>query len=250
MAAELTGKVALVTGGSRGIGRAIAVALAEAGADVAVNYTSKPEAAAEVVKQITSMGRKSKAYKANVGSLDEIKAMVAGVEADFGAIQILVNNAGINRDRTFMKMTPEAFKEVIDVNLTGAAMVTHCVLPKMTETNWGRVIFISSVNGEQGSFGQANYSAAKAGLIGFTRAMSLENGRFGVTVNAVAPGIIDTQAVRALPHYEKVRESAEKTTPVPRIGQPEDVADVVAFLASARASYVSGDVLHVSGGRY
>ncbi len=246
MAAELTGKVALVTGGSRGIGRAIAVALAEAGADVAVNYTSKPEAAAEVVKQITSMGRKSKAYKANVGSLDEIKAMVAGVEADFGAIQILVNNAGINRDRTFMKMTPEAFKEVIDVNLTGAAMVTHCVLPKMTETNWGRVIFISSVNGEQGSFGQANYSAAKAGMFGLAKSLARELSRKNITVNCVAPGFTATDMTAGMP--PEVLEKILGTIPLGRQAKAEEVAHCVTFLASPKAAYITGETISVNGG--
>jgi len=246
VAAELAGKVALVTGGSRGIGRAIAVALAEAGADVAVNYTSKPDAAAEVVKQITSMGRKSKAYKANVGSLDEVKAMVAGVEADFGPIQILVNNAGINRDRTFMKMTPEAFKEVIDVNLTGAAMVTHCVLPKMTETNWGRVIFISSVNGEQGSFGQANYSAAKAGMFGLAKSLARELSRKNITVNCVAPGFTATDMTAGMP--PEVLEKILATIPLGRQAKAEEVAHCVTFLASPQAAYITGETISVNGG--
>jgi 3-oxoacyl-[acyl-carrier protein] reductase len=247
---ELKGKVAIVTGAARGIGAAIAARLCAEGARVAVADRDLP-AAEQTASGLAQRGFDAAALPVDVTDEQSVKDMVSAVLGRWGTVHILVNNAGFTRDMRITKMGVEDWDSVVDVILKGAFLCTRAVLPAMTrdEQRWGRIVNISS-RAHLGNPGQANYSAAKAGLIGFTRAMSLENGRFGVTVNAVAPGIIDTQAVRALPHYEKVRESAEKTTPVPRIGQPEDVADVVAFLASARASYVSGDVLHVSGGRY
>jgi len=247
---ELAGRVAIVTGAARGLGAAIAERLAVEGAKVAL--VDRDLAGAEQAAQrLTAKGLKAFAGAVDVADEASVKAMVDAVVAHWGTVHVLVNNAGFTRDMRITKMAIEDWDSVVDVILKGAFLCTRAVLPLMTrdEQRWGRIVNISS-RAHLGNPGQANYSAAKAGLIGFTRAMSLENGRFGVTVNAVAPGIIDTQAVRDLPHYAKLRENAEKTTPVPRLGQPEDVADVVAFLASARASYVSGDVLHVSGGRY
>jgi len=247
---ELAGRVAIVTGAARGLGAAIAERLAVEGAQVAV--VDRDLAGAErTAQRLTAKGLKAFAGAVDVADEASVKAMVDAVVAHWGTVHVLVNNAGFTRDMRITKMAIEDWDSVVDVILKGAFLCTRAVLPLMTreEQRWGRIVNISS-RAHLGNPGQANYSAAKAGLIGFTRAMSLENGRFGVTVNAVAPGIIDTQAVRDLPHYAKLRENAEKTTPVPRLGQPEDVADVVAFLASARASYVSGDVLHVSGGRY
>jgi 3-oxoacyl-[acyl-carrier protein] reductase len=208
------------------------------------------EAAAQAhAKTLTERGLQATGVKVDVTDESSVVAMMERGRAAFGNIQILVNNAGFTRDMRITKMGLDAWDSVVDVILKGAFLCTRAALPGMTEQGWGRIVNISS-RAHLGNAGQANYSAAKAGLIGFTRAMSLENARFGVTVNAVAPGIIDTEAVRRLPHYEKIREAAAKTTPVPRIGHPDDVADVIAFLASERASYVSGDLLHVSGGRY
>jgi 3-oxoacyl-[acyl-carrier protein] reductase len=175
--------------------------------------------------------------------------MVERAMAEFGGVHILVNNAGLTRDMRITKMLEADWDIVVDVILKGAFLCTKAVIPQMTEQKWGRVINISS-RAHLGNPGQANYSAAKAGLIGFTRAMSLEAGRNFITVNAVAPGIINTAMIRSLPHWDKIRENAEKTTPIPRVGEPEDIADAVAYLASERAGYISGDVLHVTGGRY
>ncbi len=247
---ELQGKFAIVTGAARGIGAAIAERLCAEGAKVAVADCDL-SAARETAARLMQGGSEAAAFPVDVADEQSVQHLVEAVVARWGTVHVLVNNAGITRDMRVTKMGVGDWDTVVDVILKGAFLCTRAVLPHMTreDQRWGRIVNISS-RAHLGNPGQANYSAAKAGLIGFTRAMSLENGRFGVTVNAVAPGIIDTQAVRDLPHYQKVRENAEKNTPVPRIGQPEDVADVVAFLASARASYVSGDVLHVSGGRY
>lgn len=248
MAAELAGKVALVTGGSRGIGRAISLALAEQGADVAVNYASNATAAEEVVKQITSMGRRAKAYKCNVGVQAEIHTLVEQVQKDLGPVQVLVNNAGITRDRSFSKMTPEQWKEVIDTNLTGQALVTQAVLPGMSNTNWGRIIFISSVVGQMGNFGQANYAAAKAGLIAFAKSLAREVARKNITVNCVAPGYIETDMTAVVP--AEALEVVKKNTPVGRLGKPEEIAHAVQFLASPKAAYVTGETVSVNGGMY
>jgi len=245
---DLNGKVSLVTGASRGIGRAIALALGEAGCDVAVNYSSSKDAAEEVVKLITAMGRKAKAYKANVGNLEEVRTMVEQVTKDFGPVQVLVNNAGINRDRTFTKMTPEQFKEVIDVNLIGQAMVTHAVLPAMMKTEWGRIIFISSVNGQRGSFGQTNYAAAKAGLIALAKSLALELARSNITVNCVAPGFTETDMTAGMP--PDVLEKIKNSILMKRQAKPEEVAYCVTFLASPKAGYITGDTINVNGGLY
>jgi 3-oxoacyl-[acyl-carrier protein] reductase len=175
--------------------------------------------------------------------------MVEATLHAFGEVHILVNNAGFQRDMHLTRMPEESWDAVVDVVLKGAYLCTRAVMPHFIEQRWGRVINMSS-RAHLGNPGQANYSAAKAGLLGFTRALAMEEGRYFVTVNSVAPGVIDTEAIRALPHYAKVREAAEKNTPIPRIGQPGDVADAVLFLASERASYISGEVLHVTGGRY
>jgi len=247
---ELHGRVAIVTGAARGIGAAVAERLCVEGAKVAI-ADRDPVAAEQMASRLAHRGFDALALPVDVTHEQSVDHLVQGVVARWGTIHVLVNNAGFTRDMRITEMGVNDWDSVVDVILKGAFLCTRAVLPHMTheEQRWGRIVNISS-RAHLGNPGQANYSAAKAGLIGFTRAMSLENGRFGVTVNAVAPGIIDTQGVRDLPHYQKVRENAEKNTPVPRIGQPDDVADVVAFLASARASYVSGDVLHVSGGRY
>lgn len=244
----LNDKVAIVTGSGHGLGAAIAARFAQEGAAVALVDIDESAAEAQA-STLRQSGARVLALGADVTNETAVAAMVGRVVEHFGGVHVLVNNAGFTRDMRITKMKVDDWDAVVDVILKGAFLCTRAVMPHMTEQRWGRVINISS-RAHLGNPGQANYSAAKAGVIGFTRAMSLEAGRSFITVNAVAPGIIDTEAVRRLAHYEKVKESAEKTTPIPRLGQPEDVADVVAFLASERAAYVSGDVLHVSGGRY
>lgn len=246
----LNGKVAIVTGAARGLGAAISHRLCVEGMKVAL-VDRDIELARATAQTLKESGFEALALGVDVADEASVGSMVEAVTAKWNTVHVLVNNAGFTRDMRITKMAVADWDTVVDVILKGSFLCTRAVLPLMTAESqrWGRILNISS-RAHLGNPGQANYSAAKAGLIGFTRAMSLENARFGVTVNAIAPGIIDTQAVRDLPHYQKVRENAEKSTPVPRIGQPEDVADVVAFLASERASYVSGDLLHVSGGRY
>ena len=246
----LKDKVVIVTGGARGIGEAISSRFAAEGAHVAVVDLNEQGAQAHAAK-LREQGAQAIGLAVDVADEASVATMVAAVAERFGSVHVLVNNAGFTRDMRITKMQVADWDSVVDVILKGAFLCTRAVLPFMTAEaqRWGRVVNISS-RAHLGNAGQANYSAAKAGLIGFTRAMSLENGRFGVTVNAIAPGIIDTQAVRNLAHYDKVRENAVKTTPVPRMGNPVDVANAVAFLASEGASYISGDVLHVSGGRY
>ncbi|MBY5392848.1 3-oxoacyl-ACP reductase FabG [Rhizobium leguminosarum] len=248
METGLARKTGIVTGAGSGIGAAIASRLIAEGANVVVADINF-EAAEAQVEALRSEGGNALAVRANVVYEAEVVAMVEQTVSTFGAVHILVNNAGLTRDMRITKMTDADWDIVVDVILKGSFHCTKAVLPYMNEQKWGRIINISS-RAHLGNPGQANYSAAKAGLIGFTRAMSLEAGRNFVTVNAVAPGIINTEMIRSLPHWDKIRENAEKTTPIPRVGEAEDVADAVAFLASERASYISGDVLHVTGGRY
>jgi 3-oxoacyl-[acyl-carrier protein] reductase len=244
----LKNKVAVITGAANGIGAATSARLAAEGASVVVADIDEAGALAQA-KALTEQGLRAIGVKVDVTDENSVAAMVDRSRESFGGVHILVNNAGFTRDMRITKMALEAWDSVVEVILKGAFLCTRAVLPAMTEQGWGRIVNVSS-RAHLGNPGQANYSAAKAGLIGFTRAMSLENARFGVTVNAVAPGIIDTAAVRRLPHYEKIRDAAAKNTPVPRMGHPDDVADAIAFLASERASYISGDLLYVSGGRY
>lgn len=244
----LTGKTAIVTGAGSGIGAAIAIKLAGEGANVVVSDIN--ELAAEAVaEEARKAGGQALAVKANVTDADEVNAMVAKAAETFGSIHILVNNAGLARDGRITKMSEDEWNLVVDTGLKGAFLCTRAVLPYMIEQKWGRLICMSS-RAHLGNPGQANYSAVKAGLIGFAKSMALENGRNYITSNAVAPGMIDTPFVRSHPHYEKIRDNAIKTTPIPRVGEVDDVADAVAFLASERASYITGDVLHVTGGRY
>jgi 3-oxoacyl-[acyl-carrier protein] reductase len=244
----LGGKVAVVTGAGGGIGAAVCRRLGVEGAKVAVVDVHQEKAEAEAT-ELKRAGVEAIAVVANVVQAEEVEAMIAKTVAAFGGVDILVNNAGFQRDMRIGKMSEADWDSVVDVVLKGAFLCTKAALSSMIERKWGRVINMSS-RAHLGNPGQANYSAAKAGLLGFTRALALENGKFGITVNAVAPGIIDTPAIQALAHYKSVRENAEKTTPIQRIGTVDDVADSVAFLASERASYVSGEVLHVTGGRY
>ena len=236
-------RVALVTGGSRGIGAAISKALQAAGYTVAANYAGNDEAAAKFTAE-TGI----KTYKWSVADYDACAEGIAKVEADLGPIDVLVNNAGITRDAPFHKMSREQWKEVMDTNLSGLFNMTHPLWPGMRERKFGRVISISSINGQKGQFGQANYSAAKAGDIGFTKALAQEGARAGITVNVICPGYIATEMVMAVP--EKVRESIIATIPVGRLGEPEDIARCVVFLASDEASFITGSTITANGGQY
>lgn len=245
---ELKGKVALVTGGSRGIGRAICLALAEAGADVAVNYASAADAAEMTAAQLRESGVRSIVCQANVARPEQVQEMADKVIRELGPVSVLVNNAGITRDKTFMKMSPAMWDEVLATNLSGPYHVTRSVLNGMLETGWGRIINMSSIVGQQGNFGQANYSAAKGGLIAFTMTLARELARKGVTVNAICPGFIETDMTRDVP--DAVKEQVRAITPVGRLGKPEEVAAAAAFLASPQASYITGQILAVNGGMY
>ncbi len=244
----LKDKVAIVTGAGSGIGAASARALVQEGARVVVVdiVAAKAETMAASIREA---GGDALGLAADVTDAGSVAALVETTVARYGTVHILVNNAGFTRDMRIGKMPESDWDAVVDVVLKGAFLCAKAVMPYMAQQNWGRVINMSS-RAHLGNPGQVNYSAAKAGLLGFTRALALEEGRHWVTVNAIAPGIIDTEMVKALPHYDKVRAAAEKTTPIPRMGSPEDVAAAVVFLASERASYITGEVLHVTGGRY
>ncbi|MFC5448304.1 3-oxoacyl-[acyl-carrier-protein] reductase [Paenibacillus aestuarii] len=244
----LTGKVALVTGASRGIGRAIALHLAESGAAVAVNYAGSESAAQEVVELIEAMGRKAVKLRADVSLSQEADALVKQTIEIFGKIDILVNNAGITRDNLIMRMKEEEFDQVIATNLKGVFNCVKAVTRPMMKQRSGRIINISSVVGVLGNPGQANYVAAKAGVIGLTKATARELASRGITVNAVAPGFIETDMTDKLP--ADVRESMQKQIPLERLGQPEEIAKAVRFLASDDAAYMTGQTLHVDGGMY
>lgn len=240
----LAGQIALVTGASRGIGRAIAEALASAGARVVVNYASSPEAAAEVVGEIEAAGGQAWAHQANVASEAEVETMVKAVLEREGRIDVLVNNAGITRDGLLMRMKTTDWQSVIDLNLTGVFLCTRAVSRPMLKARSGRIINITSVVGMMGNPGQANYSAAKAGVIGLTRSTAAEFASRGITVNAVAPGFIATDMTRDL-NVEPILAAI----PLGRLGQPEDVAGAVRFLAAdPAAAYITGQVLAVDGG--
>ena len=237
-------KVAIVTGGSRGIGAAISKALKEAGYTVAANYAGNDDAARSFTEE-TGI----KTYKWSVADYDACATGIKQVEEELGPIAVLVNNAGITRDAMFHKMTPQQWKEVIDTNLTGIFNMTHPVWGGMRDRKFGRVINISSVNGQKGQAGQANYSAAKAGDIGFTRALAQEGARAGITVNAIAPGYIGTEMVRAID--EKVlNERIIPQIPVGRLGEPEEIARAVVFLASDEAGFITGSTISANGGQF
>ena len=243
---NLTGKVALVTGASRGIGQATAIELAKAGADVVVNFIGNEAVAQETVEKIEALGRKAIKIKANVGDADDVQAMVDEAIATFGHIDILVNNAGITRDGLLIRMKDSDWDEVLNINLKGVYLVTKAVAKLMVKQRAGRIINMSSVSGVTGNVGQANYAAAKAGVIGFTKTCAKELAARGITVNAVAPGFIETAMTDVLP--EKIKEGIAATVPFGRMGQPEEIASVVTFLASDFASYITGQVLNVDGG--
>jgi acetoacetyl-CoA reductase len=238
------GRVALVTGGTRGIGRAISVALKDAGYTVAANYGGNDEAA-NAFNQETGIP----VYKFDVGDFGAVEAAVGQIKGDVGAIEVLVNNAGITRDAPLHKMAPEQWQAVINTNLSSLFNLTRNVIEDMRQAGFGRIINISSVNGQKGQFGQTNYSAAKAGDIGFTKAVALETASKGITVNAITPGYIATEMVLAVP--EKVmNEVILPQVPLRRLGEPEEVARCVVFLASDDAGFITGSTLSANGGLY
>ena len=278
--AALDGKAALVTGGSRGIGQAIAIQLASEGANVAVNYQSRKDQAADVIDfinktdridnldelikmidimdtveqakevrdMIESMGRHAIICQANVGKMDEVNTMRDKAVAEFGKIDILVNNAGIVKDKSFVKMTSEMWDDVISVNLTGTFNCTKAVIDGMLERQYGRIVNISSVIGRMGNRGQANYAASKAGIIGLTQTLAKEFADKGITVNAVAPGFIGTDMLKSVP--AKIMEKILAQIPMGRLGKPEEIASAVTYLVSPEAGYITGQVIDINGGLY
>jgi 3-oxoacyl-[acyl-carrier protein] reductase len=246
---ELDGRVSLVTGASRGIGKAIALKLSSLGSKVVVNYRDREAEAISVVEAITRQGREeAMAIKADVADTEAVKAMVQQVTDRWGKIDILVNNAGINRDTLLLRMSEEDWDDVIDTNLRGAYLCTRFALRSMMRQGWGRVISISSIAGVMGNPGQSNYAASKGGLIAFSKSVAREMGSRGITVNAVAPGFIVTEMTDRLPPERK--ESILTMIPLQHFGQPEDVAELVAFLASEKAGYITGQVICIDGGAF
>ncbi|WP_428926480.1 acetoacetyl-CoA reductase [Marinibacterium sp. SX1] len=236
-------RIALVTGGSRGIGAAISKALKDAGYTVAASYAGNDDAAASFTAE-TGI----KTYKWDVGNYEASKAGIAQVEADLGPIDVVVANAGITRDAPFHKMTPEQWQQVIDTNLTGVFNTVHPVWPGMRERGFGRVIVISSINGQKGQFGQVNYAATKAGDLGIVKSLAQEGAAKGITANAICPGYIATEMVMAVP--EKVREKIIGQIPAGRLGEPEEIARCVAFLASDDAGFINGSTITANGGQF
>jgi 3-oxoacyl-[acyl-carrier protein] reductase len=249
---ELEGKVSLVTGASRGIGKAIALKLASLGSKVAVNYVaieaSNKVDADNVVESIMRLGGEAIAVEADVRNSEAVKAMVEQVTGKWGTIDILVNNAGINRDTLLLRMSDDAWDDVINTNLRGAYLCTRFALRSMMKQEWGRVISISSVVGRVGNAGQSNYAASKGGIIAFTKSVAREMGSRNITVNAVAPGFIVTEMTDKLSSERK--EATLAMIPLQRLGQPEDVAELVGFLASDKAGYITGQVITVDGGAF
>jgi 3-oxoacyl-(acyl-carrier-protein) reductase len=245
---ELQGKVCLVTGGSRGIGRAIVEAMAAAGADVAFTYQNSKERAEELCQSLSGNCVRCIGYQANVASSEEMERVIGRVTKELGPISILVNNAGINRDKSFLKMTKSMWDEVMSVNLDGVFHTTQLVAQDMVGAGYGRIINISSIVGQTGNFGQSNYAATKGAIISFTESLARELARKGITVNAVAPGFIETDMVINM--AEAALTQVKAMTPMGRLGKPAEIADAVVFLASPRSSYVTGQVLGVNGGMY
>ncbi len=243
---NLEGKVAVVTGSSKGIGAAIALKLAQAGADVAVNYNRDQAGAEAVVRQIVDLGRKAKAYGADVAITEQVQGMFNAISEDFGKIDILVNNAGITRDTLLMRMKEDDWDKVIETNLKSMFLCTKAISKAMLKQRSGKIINITSVVGFIGNPGQANYAAAKAGVMGFTRTIAREFGSRGINVNAIAPGFIESQMTAELP--DDVKETMFKSIPLGRFGKPEDVADLALFLASEKSDYITGQVFNVDGG--
>jgi 3-oxoacyl-[acyl-carrier protein] reductase len=245
---DLSGKVALVTGGSRGIGRAIALALAEGGADILLNYARSDKQADEVKQQIEAMGRKCVTVRADVSKFEQAQNLGKAVVNHFGKLDILINNAGVNRDRTLRRMTPEQWNEVIQTNLNSVFNCTKAVIETMIAQGSGVIISISSIIGEMGNIGQANYAATKAGIIGFTKTMAKELAGNNIRVNAVAPGFIETDMLGTVP--EDIRKQILAQIPLGRFGTPEEIALSVLYLCSPAASWITGITLRINGGHY
>jgi 3-oxoacyl-[acyl-carrier protein] reductase len=246
MKKELEGKVALVTGASRGIGRAIAIKLASLGAKTAINYTSREEEANKVAKEIESLSGEAMVIKASVADAASVKTMFREVTAKWGTLNILVNNAGITRDNLILRMSDESWDEVLNTNLRGAYLCTKAALRYMAGQPSGRIINISSLAGLVGNAGQANYSAAKGGLIALTKSIAREVGALNITVNAIAPGFIVSDMTDKLP--QETKDMIQSRIALKRFGTPEDIAELVAFLASERASYITAQVIGIDGG--
>ncbi|NLO97067.1 MAG: 3-oxoacyl-[acyl-carrier-protein] reductase [Peptococcaceae bacterium] len=242
----LKGKTAIVTGASRGIGRAIALALAGEGAAVVINYVNNRSLAESVVQEIEKSGGKALAVCADVSLFQEAETLVATAKEAFGSVDILVNNAGVTRDGLIMRMSEEDFDRVLQVNLKGAFNCCRHVVPLMVKQRSGRIINITSIVGLVGNAGQANYAASKAGLIGLTKSLAKEIGSRGITVNAIAPGFIETDMTSGL--ADKLKEAAKENIALKRLGTPDDVANAVCFLASEKAAYITGQVISVDGG--
>lgn len=244
----LQGKIALVTGASRGIGRAIAICLAQAGADVAVNYAGNAQAAQETAEAVRAAGRKAILLQADVGNAEEAESIIKQTVEQFGRLDILVNNAGITRDNLLMRMKEEEFDQVINTNLKGVFNCMKAAARPMMKQRFGRIINISSVVGAVGNPGQVNYVAAKAGVIGMTKTAAKELASRGITVNCVAPGFIATEMTEQL--SEETRQQLLSQIPLARLGEPEDIARIVKVLASDDAAYMTGQTIHVDGGMY
>lgn len=245
---QLTGRTALVTGASRGIGRAIALALAAEGADVAVNFLSNRDLAADVVDQIRKMGRRAMLAQADVADYPDTHRMAREVLDEFGHIDILINNAGINSDHTFVKMDQVSWQNVLAINLDGPYNCTKVLVDQMIEGSWGRIVNITSIIGQIGNFGQANYAASKAGLAAFSKSLAKELVSKGITVNCVAPGFTETEMVMAIP--EKVRVKLLEQIPMKRFGRSEEVARACVYLCSKDGDYITGVELSINGGLF
>jgi 3-oxoacyl-(acyl-carrier-protein) reductase len=245
---EFEGAQVLVTGGSRGIGRAIALDFASKGANVAIVYLDHHVQGQQVLNELKALGVEAEEHATDVKNFAAIQELFADIIKRHGRIDVLVNCAGINRDKTMSKLDPEQWQEVLDTNLTGAFHCSKAVWEQMKTQNYGRIVSISSVVGQAGNFGQANYSASKAGLLGFTKSLALEGARNHITVNAICPGFIDTDMVRGIP--ADVLEKVIQKIPMQRLGQPDEIARAVTFLASPASGYITGQILAVNGGFY
>jgi 3-oxoacyl-[acyl-carrier protein] reductase len=240
------GRVAVVTGGGRGIGRAVAVRLANEGANVAISYRSNDVAAEEVAEEVRAAGVQCEILKGDVASPEDVDALFKGVGEAFGPVEIIVNNAGLTRDNLMMRMKESEFDEVLDTNLKGTYLCTRAALRSMIRARWGRIVNVSSVVGLVGNAGQANYAASKAGIIGFTKSVAREVAQRGITANVVAPGYVETELTRSL--SEEIKDQIRDQVPAGRFAEAEEVAEVVAFLAGEGAGYITGQTVAVDGG--